>query len=177
VEKGTQKSASKKLQLGCVQGSALVPIIFKMYMKDLPEHVNADLSITNADDSYIVVAADTWKECNEKAQRCFENYQSFLKSMGMVCNKEKTEIITFQENPDFQIMTSDKVIKPVECIKAIGVILDKNLSWNQHIECVNQRITRVMNGLRTIRRNFNFNQMKTLITSQVFRVLYYGSVV
>jgi len=34
-----------------------------------------------------------------------------------------------------------------------------------------------MNGLRIIKRKFNFNQMKNLITSQVFGVLYYRSTV
>jgi len=177
VERGDHKSITKNLNLGCAQGSVLGPIIFNMYMKDLPEHVNADLTITYADDTYIVVAADTWRECNEKAQRCFENHQNYLKSMGMVCNQEKTELLTFLESPDFQIITNGKTIKPVECIKALGVTIDKKLSWTQHIDGINQRIIRILNGLRIIKRKFNHDQMKTLITSQVFGVLYYGSIV
>jgi len=90
------------------------------------------------------------------------------------CVKKKKQIITFQENPDFQIKASDNTIKPVEYIKAFGVIIDKKLSWTtQHIDSIIQRITRI------IKRKFDFDQMKNLITFKFLESfsLYYGSTV
>jgi len=44
----------------------------------------------------------------------------FPKQRGMICNKEKTELITFLETPPFNI-------EPKQHIKALGITLDNKL--------------------------------------------------
>jgi len=102
---------------------------------------------------------------------------NFLNQRGMICNKDKTELITFIENPPLNIVLEGNTIEPKDCIKALGITLDNKLTWAKHIEGLTTRITRVINGLKIIRKKFTRNQFKNIVTSQVYGVLYYGSVV
>jgi len=66
VERNGSKSETFGLDLGCAQGSVLGPVIFNLYMKGLPEAVNSDLTVSYADDTYVVVTGDDWANCRTK---------------------------------------------------------------------------------------------------------------
>jgi len=60
-------------------------------------------------------------------------------------------------------------------MKALGIILDAKLKWDSHIAQLRTRITRVLNGLKIIRRKLNFKQAITIVTAQALSILYYAS--
>jgi len=60
-------------------------------------------------------------------------------------------------------------------MKILGIWLDHQLKWNIHTEKLVEKTTKILNGIKIIRRKFNANQLQKIITSQVFGVLYYGS--
>jgi len=91
------------LELGCAWGSVLGPVIFNLYMKGLPDVIDSDLTVSYADDTYVVITEVNWSNCKNRLQNCIAKHMDFLKQRGVICNKEKTELITFLENPLFQI--------------------------------------------------------------------------
>jgi len=153
------------------------PVIFNLYMNRLPDAIQSQLTVSYADDTYVVVAAEGWDECKVKVQTCMTKHMEFLSQRGMICNKEKTELMTFMESPELNITMEGNNITPKTHIKALGITLDMKLSWTKHIEALRSRLIRILNGLKIIRKKFTRKQFKKIVTSQVYGILYYASVV
>jgi len=177
VERDKVTSLERALELGCVQGSVLGPILFNMYLNDLPHIVNADLTVTYADDTYVILTGATWQECEQKLERTIANHLSYLKSRGMVCNVGKTEMMVFSGPHNFEVTLDGKNVKASETIKALGVTMDNKLKWNHHINKQTERLIKILNGVKIIRKKFEVDQMKKIITAQAFSILYYCDVV
>jgi hypothetical protein len=88
---------------------------------------------------------------------------------GMKVNQEKTEVIVFskkgQITEEFNIAGS--TVKSGLKMKALGVILDNNLTWQSHIENNIRTSSWKLAVLRKIRHKFNFKQFTQILTSHV----------
>jgi len=173
VQRDKMSSSPKKLELGCVQGSVLGPILFNMYLNDLPSAVNADLTVTYADDTYVLITGKEWKECENKITRSIANHVEYLKNRGMICNIEKTELIIFNGPDNHTIKIEGKDICSAKSIKALGLTIDSKMKWNLHVDKQVSRVTKILNGIRIVKRKFEPSQLKKIVTSQVFSILYY----
>jgi hypothetical protein len=100
-----------------------------------------------------------------------------LELLGMRVNESKTEIVVFDRKGfreiDFKIGQS--TIKSQRTMKALGVILDNNMSWNNHINYAIMSSAWKLSVLRKIRKDFNKQQFKNIMTMQFFSKLYYAS--
>jgi len=72
-------------------------------------------------------------------------------------------------------LTEDVTLVCTDRIKALGVWLDFKLSWVPHITETRNRIIKLLNGLKIIRKKLNHRQSLMVVTSRVFSVLYYAS--
>ena len=62
-------------------------------------------------------------------------------------------------------------------MNVLGVIFDSKLTWNEHIaHCINKS-KKALFALRLLRKYFDFNEMRTLLDSNYYSVLYYNSVI
>jgi len=60
-------------------------------------------------------------------------------------------------------------------MKVLGVYFDSKLTWEKHIRHNISKCSSKLAVLRKLRRNFNSEQFKSIITSQYFSQLYYCS--
>ena len=101
----------------------------------------------------------------------------WLRESGMTFNESKTEVCLFHKTNvntvDFTVNTV--TIKSKESINILGVQFDSKLSWGQHISNTINKAKRTLNGIRLIRRYFDKNEMKQLLTSNFFSILYYNA--
>jgi len=142
-----------------------------MYMKDLTNKVRATSVHTYADDTYVVVAEDTLEEVDEKVQACIDRHVKFLNEKSMVCNISKTELVNLIDNRRSNIKVQDQEVASTTTMKILGIWLDHQLKWNIHTEKLVEKTTKILNGIKIIRRKSNTNQLQKIITSQVFGVL------
>jgi len=146
-----------------------------MYMSKLPNAIDADLIVSYADDTYVVITSNEWQTCTERANLTVEKHLDFLKVKGMVCNNSKTELMTLPENKNITIKVGNANVQSGSQLKALGLTFDHKLEWNHHVDNLVLRINKIVNGLRIIRRKFNSKQLSQIVTSQVFGVMYYGA--
>ena len=92
-----KQSGKKPLKYGVPQGSILGPILFLIYINDLPDFCldNGVKPTIYADDSNVHVSALDNKELVEKISATIIILEKWFSINGLVMNRTKTEILSF----------------------------------------------------------------------------------
>jgi hypothetical protein len=142
---------------GIPQGSVLGPILFLLYINDLPLHCEGDSEIyLFADDAkifkHIVEAADC-----ALLQRGLDALQEWSRKWLLSLNIKKCRIVSFGRNPDtsteYFIQGDNEAIKLARETKItdLGVILDDKLTFYEHLHT---KVNKAFSMIGIIKRNF-----------------------
>jgi len=173
-------SETMELEVGCVQGSVLGPVLFNMYLSDITQNLPNAQIYTYADDSYVNIQHRDLKLGLSNAQETLTNHICYLEEKGMVINHSKTELILFTKvkalrEEKISLKAGNSTINSVDSIRALGVSIDKKLEWTTHINNISKKFSSLMSGLRIIANKLDRCQTLRVVTSQVFSILYYAS--
>ena len=93
-------SSLAPISFGVPQGSVLGPLLFILFVNDLPLHSNQNLDLY-ADDSTLHSSGNSIKELNNTLSSAMEDIEQWSTSNGMVVNCKKTKsmvICTYQKS-------------------------------------------------------------------------------
>lgn len=167
---------------GVPQGSVLGPILFVIFINDLPETVQS-LCQMYADDSkvYSEVENETMKE---KLQADLDNLMVWANKWQMRFNADKCHVVHLgQRNCNFSYYmgkqdTNERVELTASLVeKDLGVQVDSELTFSKHIECQVNKANKLV-GL--IRRSFSYidkESMRQLFTALVRPHLEFANVI
>jgi hypothetical protein len=174
VEIGQSTSTTIRFRAGCPQGSTLGPKVFNIYCRDLVDHLPNATLVTYADDSYVIVHSNSIENLKENVSVTLKNHLQWLERNGMVCNVEKTELMVLGSDESIELEINNRKIKSLQSMKVLGIIFDDKLSWREQVSNVVKKTNRMLHGLRRIKKFLKSDQLKTVITSYYFSILYYG---
>ena len=131
-----QNSASVGVTSGVPQWSVIGPLLFFMYISDLPDFVKHSSTSLFADDSMISRTIRTEKDA-QLLQEDLDRLQDWEKMWIMEFNPDKCEAIsiTNKRNPiQYTYKIHGKSLKNIEYTKYLGLTIDKKQTWNAHID-------------------------------------------
>jgi hypothetical protein len=143
VVKQSELTNWKSITRGVPQGSCLSPILFNIFVRNLPSICDSntyqfadDITISEAHQSLPIVA--------DKLIASFNNIQRFCTDNELVINTDKTQLIilrnTRKKIPDnFNIQLDNICIKPSSSVKLLGMIIDQHLTYKEHIDSVKKK--------------------------------------
>ena len=101
----------------------------------------------------------------------------WLRDSGLVVNESKTEVCLFhnEDQPPIQINILGVSITLTKSIHVLGVIFDSKLNWHTHVAKAIAKAKRALFALRLLRKHFSNIEMRTLLDSHFYSVLYYNS--
>ncbi len=151
-------SSSRKLNCGVPPGSNLGPLLFLLYVNDLPNCLENSNASMYADDTNITVGCDSFNNLEETLNHEMSNIHQWLLSNKLTLNIEKTEYMvigTHQRlrkfSQDTTVSLDGKIIKQVNSKKILGVIIDENLCWDRQIENVRKKVSKGVGMLRRVK--------------------------
>jgi len=127
VEIDICRSCVRPIKLGCVQGSILCPILFNVYNSELSSIVSLWEIIANANDAYIIIHGRDSDILAEALEATIIRHENWLESLGMVCNKAKTEVIVFGDKNLTELSAGSDTIKVKKSLKVLGLWLDDEM--------------------------------------------------
>jgi hypothetical protein len=167
-------SCLTKSETGTIQGSILGPILYAIFVAPL---FDLEKLSNYADDNYII----RWNSCIESLiidmKKSLEAITKWLQDSGLKVNETKTEMCLFHRN-DKRLITlnlNNIVIKSTPQIKVLGIIFDSKLQWTEQVANCIKKSTRNLHAIKIISKYFNNEELKTLLTSNFYTVLYYNS--
>ena len=88
-------STPKPVTVGVPQGSILGPLLFLIYINDLPQCLNHRKSILYADDTLLYYSAKTETELQDRINEDLNSISKWLNNNFLTLNYEKTKFIIF----------------------------------------------------------------------------------
>ena len=142
-------SFTKKVSCGVPQGSYLGPLLFLLYVNDLPNCMENSHAAMYADDTNITVRSSSLIHVEEALNSELENIHHWLLSNKLTLNVEKTEYLiigTRQRlnnlSQDINVSIDGKVLKEVETKKTLGVLVDEHLWWDKQIDNISKKASK-----------------------------------
>lgn len=161
-------SEPKSISHGVPQGSILGPLLFIIYINDIPCCLDHTKPRLYADDTIISIASKSATELHQKINYDLARVSDWLLANKLSLNVVKSEYILIGSKfkvPSFgsfaPIRISGSEIKRVSTLKHLGVLIDENLNWESHIDTMCLKIGRSIYGLKLLR---DFVPVSTLIT-------------
>jgi len=152
-------SDPQTITTGVPQGSILGPLLFIVYMNDLSGSLSRCEANMYADDTAIYVSSPSVAEVTEILQDDMERVSGWLRAnkLSLHLGKTVSMLVASRQRrrhlPDQLSLTlNDNPIEPVTSSPYLGVTIDQNLTFNEHIDGVVSRASRALGALRRASR-------------------------
>ena len=119
--------------VGTVQGSALGPILYSLFVSQLLDLEKLTLF---ADDNYVLVWNKNWGQLITEMQNKLEKITKWLKDSGLKVNEAKTELCLFHRKDQMPLIISliNEPLTSKSHMNILGVAFDSKMNWQIQIE-------------------------------------------
>ena len=167
-------STPKLVKCGVPQETILGPLLFLLYINDLPNCLYFSQPRMYADNTSLTFASADLKHIDGCLNYDFNRVYTWLSANKLTLNLTKTEfrlvasrqkLSTFPKIPSFSI--NDHSMEQVSSTKSLGVHIDQNMNWECHIQNICKNIASALGEIKRIRHliplNILINVYDTLV--------------
>ena len=135
------------------------PLLFLIYINDLPSCLNSGHCVLFADDTTFSVQNVDYRTLETSAGEMQSTANDWFKGNNLVLNVDKTQQMVFslRDVPDQTF--------PQDSVRFLGVHLDQKLKWDSHIEYL---LGKMKSGIFVLRN------LKDTVSDDVLRMTYYA---
>ena len=165
--------------MGVPQGSVLGPLLFLIYINDLPNVSEVLHFYLFADDTNIYYESKTLKDIEKTINEELNKLFIWLNVNRLSSNIDKTNYIIFHPynkpiKDHITIKINNKVIDQKEYIKYLGVLMDSTLSWKFHISNISRKISRSIGIMYKLRLFLPLKVLKDVYYSLIYSHIIYA---
>ena len=170
---------------GVPQGSALGPLLFSIFVNDLPSIFTYSSVQLYADDTVIYTSNSDIDEVHTTIQSDFNILEEWLLQNKLLLNKNKSVVMIFGSNSKLKSISDSckiscndgTILQNVDKVKYLGVWLDSTMTFKTHIDYVVRKVNCRINMLYRSRNCFTYSVRKKLAMQLIFPILDYCDVV
>jgi hypothetical protein len=176
-------SDTMDIDYGVPQGSILGPLLFTLYINDLPNALTKTKVVLYADDTAIFYASKDISEIQQVLTEDLRRAQNWLDSNKLTLNTSKTKTMLFgtpqrlRKGLSLKVETDGHTLEHVSNFKYLGAWFDNSLTWENHINKMFSKVSQRLGVLKRVRPYLSTDTSKLLYNALVLPLLDYVDVV
>ena len=150
-------SSARTLSCGVPQGSILGPLLFLIYIRDLPNSLGGAVPRMFADDTNLTLSAKTLTELKLALAPELNDLSCWLKANKLSLNVAKTGLMIIRSRQrlsaqcdDVETRIDDQSIKRVDHTKSLDLTIDVQLSWGKHVKEICKKVSSAVGALKRV---------------------------
>ena len=206
VKLNDTKSEMKLINIGIPQGSILGPLLFLLYINDLPNASNFFTKLF-ADDTVLSLSSHDFEDLNKRANTEIDKIFTWLRANKLTLNigkskfmiitnkrvqvtnkgnkkkkttkKKKKQKITYKRLRDraFNLKINGTPLERCSSYKYLGLHFDDKLDWKIHVDYVAKKVSKMCRIVSKLRHSVDINILKTVYYALGYSYLRYGNIV
>ena len=161
---------------GVPQGTVLGPLLFLLYVNDLPDNLKSSIRLF-ADDALLYGVISNEND-GDQLQEDLKQLEAWQNTWQMSFNPSKCKTIcisTKRDPPQKKYVFCGVELEKVDSISYLGVILNDNLKWSKHVQSTNGKASKVLGMMKRNLWNCPKRVRETAYTAIVRPKLEYAS--
>ena len=166
-------SPQHKPSIWCPSGLNFGPLHFVLHINDQPQCLeNCSIPLFYADDTAMCSMNLCTSEIDRVVKDDLNQVVQWMESTcsRLILNQSKTKSMLFgnwqnlAKSPNYCIQLYRKTLERVAKLSYLGVVLDENLSWKDHVENVSSNVSRRLGFLSRIQSCLTLEASKQVYT-------------
>ena len=160
---------------GVPQGSVIGPLLFLLFINDMPYVISHGSYFLYADDLKIFTCCES-----QLIQQDLNTLQQWSVSNGLNFHPSKCKILSFNFDRSQVLKLGETELDYIDYIEDLGFTISSNLSWQRHIDTKLAKCKKIFYFIKrnvpfTISAGGNFYCIKASSSPSFFMVVLYGS--
>ena len=174
-------SNMKDISIGVPQGSVLGPFFFLIYINDFYKCLHNSNLIHYADDTLLYSVHDEISTAIDTLKFDLNSAHEWFNANRLKLNIDKTQFIIFCSKNNFKTSNAksrvlnfyNQAIKASSTVNYLGIILDANLTFNEHVSKVCRKVSQKLGSLSNIKFLLPMKVRKVIYSSLILPNLFY----
>ena len=176
VEYDGARSNFVNINVGVPQGSVLGPLLFLLYINDMPNVCKQAKFLLFADDTVVIFENKNINRLQIDLDTELPDICEWLKANKLSLNTKKTVCQIYSNSRteiQLNVLLNNETIPAVEKVKYLGIIIDRNLNWGLHIHQLSSMISRNIGIMNRSKFYLDKSSLKLLYNALVLPYINY----
>ena len=172
-------SSLKEIKHGVPQGSVLGPLLFLLFINDLPHAIPQAKVVLFADDTNILFTDNSLSSLNIKIKKVIDQLESWFNVNQLFVNTDKTKVLFFhgkgstsRNRPVIRLFNRELVYS--SSVKFLGIDISENLSWLNHTQYICLKLSKALYLIKSLRNSVSLQVLRNVYFTKFESIFKYG---